>query len=112
MLPCIVSGQPARLQVRAHKAQAADQEPGDKAPPVAQVLGRYVGKFVVNPGLLNPAYQQDDVYGASAAAAASAGEVSVPRLKGVGLLTLEAEQCHGCLLSSARPVVVAPDAAT
>ena len=109
MLPCLVSGQPAKLKVQAMTPQAAAEAAG-KAPAPAKVLGRYMGKFVVNPDLLNcPDCHQESLH-ASTAAAAVPGEVSVTGLAGVGVFTLEAE--HDCLLSAAQPVVVAPDAAT
>ena len=111
MLPCVVSGQSAKLKVQAMTPQAAGDEAVEKAASApAKVLGRYMGKFVVNPDLLNcPECQQGSVHGLTAAAAVP-GEVTVAGLAGVGVLTLEAE--HDCLLSAAQPVVVAPDAAT
>lgn len=110
MLPCIVSGQPAKLKVQGSKPQTAEQGTSGKELPPVKVFGRYMGKFVVNPDLLScPDCQQNSEYGAYPAAAMP-GEVVVPGLAGVGLLTLEAE--HSSLLSAAQPVVVAPDAAT
>ena len=107
MTPCLVSGQATRLKVRGRKPLALRQ--GKELTP-AKVLGRYMGKFVVNPDLLScQECLHSSPYGAHAAAA-SPGEVSVAGLAGVGLLTLEAE--HACLLSAAQPVVVAPDSAT
>ena len=108
MLHCLVSGQAARLQVHGRKARpAATASTMKEQSSAAKVLGRYMGKVVVNPDLQDCAAC---LQGSAGLVSRSAGEVVVPGLAGVGVLTLEAEQ--GSLLSAAQPVVVAPDVAT
>ncbi|DBA83973.1 hypothetical protein WJX77_006742 [Trebouxia sp. C0004] len=108
MLHCVVSGQAARLQIRGRKARPATTAITKKEQSnAANVLGRYMGKFVVNPDLQECA---SCLQGSAGLVSTSAGEVVVPGLAGVGVLTLEAEQ--GSLLSAAQPVVVAPDVST
>ncbi len=107
MLPCLVSGTAARLQVQGRKPTASAKATVDEQGNPAKVLGRFLGKFVVNPDLLDcPTCK----LGSTEPGARSAGEVLVPALAGVGVLTLEAE--HAGLLSAAQPVVVASDVAT
>ncbi len=108
MLHCLVSGQAARLQVHGRKARPAATATTKKEQSSAvKVLGRYMGKVVVNPDLQECAVC---LQGSAGLVSRSAEEVAVPGLAGVGVLTLEAEQ--GSLLSAAQPVVVAPDVAT
>jgi len=108
MLQCVVSGQAARLQLYGTKARpAATAITKKEQSNAAKVLGRYMGKFVVNPDLQDCAAC---LQGSVGLVSRSAGEVVVPGLAGVGVLTLEAEQ--GSLLSAAQPVVVAPDVPT
>ena len=108
MLHCLVSGQAARLQVYGRKARpAATATTKKEQSDAAKVLGRYMGKFVVNPDVQECAAC---LQGSAGLVSRSAGEVLVPGLAGVGVLTLEAEQ--GSLLSAAQPVVVAPDVPT
>ena len=107
MLQCIVSGQVSRLQVQGRKARPAASTTKAEQSSAAKVLGRYMGKFVVNPDLQDCAAC---LQGRVGLASRSPDEVIVPGLAGVGVLTLEAE--HNSILSAAQPVVVAPDAAT
>lgn len=108
MLPCVVSGQAARLQIHGRKARPAATATTKKVQSnAARVLGRYMGKFVVDPDLQDYAAC---LQGSAGLVSRNAGEVVVPGLAGVGVLTLEAEQ--GSLLSAAQPVVVAPDVST
>ena len=105
LLPCIVAGQAATLHVQGQKPNTGSHA-GLKSQDRAKVLGRFLGKFVINPDLLAcPAC----LAGSIVLPSTSPDQVVVPGLCGVGLLTLEAE--HAGLLSAAQPVVVAPDAA-
>lgn len=109
VLPCVVSGQAARLKLQGRKPRAAAQAQGRIHDSAAKVLGRFLGKFVVNPDLLECptcSLGSTEVVPLSR----NTGEVVVPGLAGVGVLTLEAE--HAGLLSAAQPVVVVRDAAT
>ena len=106
LLPCIVAGQAATLQVQGAKPSAVRQA-GLKKPEAnrTQVLGRFLGRFVVNPDLL--ACPTCSAVG-MVLPSTSPDSVEVPGLSGVGVLSLEAE--YAGLLSAAQPVVVAPDA--
>lgn len=111
-IACIVSGQATRLPITSQLPPVAWQDPTrSKHKSSAKVLARFGGKFVVNTDRLDCAVCTSQLSQARLDALLSSADgcFLVPALEGVGVLSVEAE--HDGFLSTAQPIVVAPDQA-